>query len=104
LVQQARLDLLAQLVPAFFNLLGATYAANRVLGAADAGTLVKMNLGVANTLTVPADITYNFPVGTQIVVVQLGAGQTTFVAGSGVTVYLVKETSVSQRRNMQLHH
>jgi len=45
-----------------------------------------MNLGVANTLTVAPDLTYNFPIGTQIVVLQLGAGQTTFVAGSGVVI------------------
>jgi hypothetical protein len=72
--------------PAFFNLVGATYTANRILGAADAGSLVRMNLGVANTITIAPDITYNFPIGTQIVIVQFGAGQTTFVAGSGVTI------------------
>jgi hypothetical protein len=46
-----------------------------------------MNLGSANTVTIPPDITTNFDVGTQIVVVQLGVGQTTFVPGSGVNIY-----------------
>jgi hypothetical protein len=45
-----------------------------------------MNVGSANTLTIPSDLTYSFATGTQIVVVQFGAGQTTFTAGSGVTI------------------
>ena len=73
--------------PAFFPLTGVTYTANRTLGLADAGTLVKMSLGAANTVTIPPDITTNFEVGAQIVVVQLGVGQTTFVPGSGVSIY-----------------
>ena len=40
----------------------------------------------ANTVTVPPDSSVNFPVGTTIVVVQTGAGQTTIAAGSGVTI------------------
>jgi hypothetical protein len=73
--------------PAFFPLTGTTYTVNRILGLADAGTLVKMNLGAANTVTIPPDITANFDVGTQIVIVQLGVGQTTFVPGAGVNIY-----------------
>jgi hypothetical protein len=46
-----------------------------------------MTVAAANTVTVPPDISVNFPVGTQIVVAQLGIGQTTFVSGSGVNVY-----------------
>jgi hypothetical protein len=46
-----------------------------------------MNLPGAGTVTVPPDITYSFPVGAQIVVVQLGVGQVTFTAGAGVTIY-----------------
>jgi len=48
---------------------------------------VTMNNAGANTLTVPQNSSVAFPVGTQIVVVQLGAGQTTIAAGSGATVH-----------------
>lgn len=53
---------------------------------ADAGKLVEMNNGSANTLTVPPNSSVAFPVGTQVLVTQLGAGATTIVAGSGVTL------------------
>jgi len=53
---------------------------------ADAGTLVEMSNASANTLTIPPDSSVAFPNGTQILVVQAGAGQTTLVAGSGVTI------------------
>jgi hypothetical protein len=46
-----------------------------------------MNLSVANTVTVSPDITTNMPTGTQIVIVQLGAGQSTITAGAGVTLF-----------------
>lgn len=53
-----------------------------VLG--DAGLCVVMNVGSANNLTVPANASVAFPVGTTIEVFQLGAGQTTLVL-SGLT-------------------
>lgn len=43
----------------------------------DAGYLVTMNNAAANTLTIPANSSVAFPVGTRIDVLQLGAGQTT---------------------------
>jgi hypothetical protein len=45
-----------------------------------------MNVGSANTLTVPLDSSVNFPVGSQIDILQVGSGQTTVVAASGVTI------------------
>ena len=45
-----------------------------------------MNVGTANNLTVPLNSTVTFPVGTQILLSQYGAGQTTVVATSGVTI------------------
>jgi hypothetical protein len=48
--------------------------------------MVRMNVASANTLTVPPNSSVAFPVGTQIIVTQAGAGQTTVVAGSGVTI------------------
>jgi hypothetical protein len=53
---------------------------------ADAGKIVEMNVGSANNLTVPPNSSVAFPVGTQLLVLQTGAGQTTLVAGAGVTI------------------
>ena len=56
------------------------------LALSDAGKVVEMNIGTANTLTIPADGTINFPVGSYIDVVQYGAGQTAIAGAGGVTV------------------
>jgi hypothetical protein len=55
-----------------------------VLG--DADKLVEMNVATANDLTIPLNSSVAFPTGTQILLAQYGAGQTTIVATSGVTV------------------
>jgi len=52
----------------------------------DAAKVVEMNVATANTLTVPANASVAFAVGTQILVLQTGAGQTTIAGDSGVTV------------------
>jgi hypothetical protein len=51
---------------------------------ADASKLIEMNSGSAITLTIPADASVAFPVGTKIDILQTGAGQVT-IAGSGFT-------------------
>ena len=61
---------------------GTTYTL--VLG--DADKLVEMDNAAANTLTVPPNSSVAFSTGTQIIVVQKGAGTTTIAAGSGVTL------------------
>ena len=55
-----------------------------VLG--DAGKLVTVSNASANNLTVPPNSSVAFPTGTRIDVLQKGAGQTTIVAGAGVTL------------------
>jgi len=60
--------------------------ASYTLALADRGKLVEMNVATANNLTVPLDSSVAFPIGTKIDVSQYGAGQTTVVATSGVTV------------------
>ena len=72
--------------PPFFELTGNTYFASHTLDASDRASLVRINSSSSTTLTVPPDSQYNFPTGTQIVVVQLGVGQTTIAAGSGVSL------------------
>ena len=60
--------------------------ASSTLGLTDAGRLVEMQVSSANTLTVPPNSSVPFPIGTQIHILQVGTGQTTIVAGSGVTI------------------
>ena len=61
---------------------GTTYT----LALTDDGKIVEMNNASANTLTVPPNSSVAFPVGSQILVLQTGAGQTTLAAGAGVTI------------------
>jgi len=61
---------------------GATYTA--VL--TDDGKLVTMSNASANTITIPPNSSVAYGIGTQINIAQLGAGATTIVAGSGVTL------------------
>jgi hypothetical protein len=56
------------------------------LGAADASKLIEMDVSIGNTVTVPANSSVGFAIGTQIMVVQQGTGQTTIAAAGGVTL------------------
>jgi hypothetical protein len=60
--------------------------ASYTLVLSDADKLVEMNVGSANNLTVPLNSSVAFSTGTQILLAQYGAGQTTIVAASGVTI------------------
>ena len=59
-----------------------TQPTNYTLQLADAGDIVEISSSTANTVTIPTSSTVNFLIGTQITVVQYGAGQTTFTTGS----------------------
>lgn len=52
----------------------------------DNGLVVEMNVASSNNLTVPANTTVAFPIGTQILVTQYGVGQTIIVPAAGVTI------------------
>jgi len=60
--------------------------ASYTLVLSDADKLVETNVASANNLTVPLNSSVAFSTGTQILLAQYGAGQTTIVATSGVTV------------------
>jgi len=60
--------------------------ASYTLVLADAGKIVEMNVATANNLTIPLDSSVAYSIGTEIQVLQYGAGQTTIVATSGVTL------------------
>lgn len=76
----AELDAVATAMIAINAQTGTTYTA--VL--ADDGKLVTCDNGSAITFTIPTNATVAFGIGTQINIMQLGAGQIT-IAGAGVT-------------------
>lgn len=52
----------------------------------DDGKMIEINSGAAANVSVPADNSVNFPVGTSIDILQVGAGQVTIVPAAGVTI------------------
>ena len=52
----------------------------------DDGKLITMSNASANNFTVPPNSSVAFGIGTQLNIAQLSTGQTTIVAGSGVTL------------------
>ena len=52
----------------------------------DDGKLITMSVATSNNFTVPPNSSVAFGIGTQLNIAQLGAGATTIVAGSGVTL------------------
>lgn len=63
-----------------------TRISNYTLVLGDQCRIIQTDNASANTVTVPTDASVNFPVGTEIAVIQYGTGQTTIVAASGVTI------------------
>ena len=68
--------------------------ASYTLVAGDAGGIVEMNDGSANNLTIPPNSSVAFATGTQIIIVQQGAGATTIVEGSGVTTRSLDDNAI----------
>ena len=63
-----------------------TQTASYTLVLADVGKTVRMNVASANNLTVPPNSSVAYPTGTFVSWRQVGAGLTSLVAGSGVTL------------------
>lgn len=63
-----------------------TQTAPYTLELSDSGKLININIAVPNTLTVPNSSTADFPIGTEILVAQYGAGQVTINPAAGVTL------------------
>lgn len=68
-----------------------TYTASQT--AVISNEVVQMNVASANDYTIPPNSSVGFPIGRVLEVWQMGAGQTTIVAGSGVTI--LKGSSVT---------
>jgi hypothetical protein len=62
------------------NFAVSTKTSSYTLVLTDAAGQVEMNSASANNLLIPTDASVNFPVGTAILIVQLGVGQTTIAA------------------------
>lgn len=67
-----------KLAPISFN----TRTASYTVTAADAGTVILMDSASANTVSLPVGL----PVGTQVTVIQIGTGQTSFAATGGAVL------------------
>lgn len=78
----AQLDDVATAMIAINAQTGTTYTT--VLG--DDGKLITCDNGSAIALTIPPSSSVNYGIGTQINIMQLGAGQVTITAGVGVTL------------------
>jgi hypothetical protein len=86
--------------PAVFNLVGPQYLSSVSLQPSDVASLVKINSSTPTTITVPLDGTegYTFPIGTQIVLTQLGVGQVTISGASGVSVLTEGGRNITKAR------
>jgi hypothetical protein len=63
-----------------------TATSSDTLDLTDAHKVVRMNVASANTISIPTNAMKAFPIKTQITIEQVGVGQTTIVAISGVTI------------------
>ena len=71
---------------------GTTYTAVKADGL---NQIVTMDNAAANIFSIPTDATYNFPIGTTLVVYQKGAGITTIQAVTSGTTTVVSAGAVS---------
>ena len=61
-------------------------------GLTDAGKLVTASNAAAISITIPTDASVNFPIGTQLLVMQLGAGQVTVSAVTPGTTTIISRS------------
>jgi hypothetical protein len=53
----------------------------------DANKIIKTDRGTANDLRIPLNSSHAFPIGTEMIIFQHGAGQTTIAGTAGVTLH-----------------
>jgi hypothetical protein len=90
---QTQLDSKGPLNPSTNAQTGTTYT----LVLSDASKYIEMNNASANALTVPPNSSVAFPIGTEITIIQTGAGATTITPGAGVTINYYSNTSAATR-------
>jgi len=77
--------------------IGSNNASHYTLVIGDSGGVVRQASASANNLTIPPNSSVAFPIGTEIKILQSGAGQTTLVAGTGVTVVKPSALTINAR-------
>jgi hypothetical protein len=60
--------------PPFYNLTSNTYNASFTLSQVDTAKLIQVNVSSSATVTIPLDVDYEFAIGTQIIITQMGGG------------------------------
>jgi len=88
---QTQLDSKGPLNPSTNAQTGTSYT----LVLSDAGKYIEMNNASPNTVTVPATLTPDFPVGTEITIIQTGTGKTTIGFASGVVINYYSNTAAA---------
>jgi len=83
------------------TLLTSAQTASYTLVLADKDKLVEVSNASANTVTIPTNATVAYPIGTQIHILQTGAGQTTVSGAGGVTVNSTGATAASPKLRVQ---
>jgi len=63
-----------------------TQTSNYTLVLSDASKIIEMNVGSANTVTIPNNSSVAFPIGTEITVLQYGGGVTSIAVAGGVSI------------------
>jgi len=88
LVGRATTDTLTNktLTAPIINLSTNAQASSYTLVLSDSSKIVEISNASANTLTIPLNSSVAFPIGSQIIILQTGAGQTTIAGTGGVTV------------------
>jgi len=60
----------------------------------DANKIIEIDSGDANTVTVPASTSVDFPIGTSIDILRYGEGETTITPDSGVTIRSTESNTI----------
>ena len=63
-----------------------TQTSSYTLVLSDASKIIEMNVGSANTVTIPTNASVAFPIGTEITVLQYGGGVTSIAVAGGVSI------------------
>ena len=63
-----------------------TKTTGHVLELVDAGRTIQMNVSTSHTVTIPTNDDVSFDIGTQIALIQIGLGQTSFTSALGVEI------------------
>lgn len=64
----------------------ATYTGDHTLALTDIRTIIEMDAATTNQLIIPLNASVAFPIGSWVMVVQVGAGTTLFAPAVGVTL------------------